>query len=176
MCWTLKGGWWRTSTTAFRYALIVYGVANTAAVLIATRSSLFVTTTPAAIVIRKILSAVYAVVAFATLAMRSAPSAPSSPSRRWPVFAPSPAVPVSDPSWSSYHPLRRAPCRRSWTRRGSMAAEDLSRELTIATLASKAASDRKHAALKRLYTGLSLMLLLGAMMIAALGPDPALSA
>ena len=54
--------------------------------------------------------------------------------------------------------------------------EQLSRELTIATLASKAASDRKHATLKRLYTGLWLMLLLGAMMIATLGLDSALGA
>jgi len=160
-----------------RYALIVYGVTNTAAVLIATRSDLFVTMTPAAIGILRVLSAVYAVVAFATLAyaIRSfhpkltletmagvRALASGAGVRPFLVILPSPA-PIPMP----------AELDAAWER---TSREELSRELTIATLASKAASDRKHATLKRLYTGLWLMLLLGAMMIATLGLDSALGA
>ena len=157
-----------------RYALIVHGVTNTAAVLIATRSSLFVTMAPAALVILKILSAAYAVVAFATLAYAIRSFRPKltletmagmralaggAAVRPLLVILPS-AAPIPMP----------AELDAAWER---TSREELSRELTIATLASKAASDRKHATLKRLYTGLWLMLLLGALMIATLGLESA---
>lgn len=153
-----------------RYALIVYGVTNTAAVLIITRSSVFVTVAPVTLAILKILAAVYTVVASVTLAYAIRSFRPKLTLATmaglralggdlgarpllviFPSAAPSPTPAELDTAWER------------------TSREDLSRELTIATLASKAASDRKHAALKRLYIGLSLMLLLGAMMLIALG-------
>ena len=158
-----------------RYALIVYGVTNTAAVLVATRSSIFVTMAPAAIVVLKILSGIYAVVAFVTLAyairsfrpkltletMAGVRALSKSTGVRplltiLPSAAPSPSPAELDQAWAR------------------ISREEVSQELTIATLASKAASDQKHAALKRLYTGLTVMLVLGALMLATLGLGSAL--
>jgi len=153
-----------------RYALIVYGVTNTAAVLIATRSSVFVSMAPEATAILKVIAAVYAVLAFVTLAYAIRSFRPKLTLETMagvraladgagvrplltilPSAAPSPSPAELDTAWER------------------ISREELSRELSIATLASKAASDLKHAALKRLYTGLTLMLILGAMMLVTLG-------
>lgn len=152
-----------------RYALIVYGVANTAAVLVLTRSSLFVTLSPPAVTLLKVVGAAYFIVALVTLAYAIRSFRPKLTLTKLPdpgflvpgtarpllVVFPSP-LPVPTPE-----ELDRALQQAS--------GEDLSRELTVATLTSKAASDLKYAALERLYTGLSLMLLVGALLLVILG-------
>ena len=155
-----------------RYALIVFGVINTAAVLVLARgNALSGGSGPTEWGVRLFVT-LYALLAFNTLrdALRSLrpplsatsltgigapPTLPQSGSET-PVALSVLPTGASRPSEEDYH--------RAWQR---ISGEELSRQLSIASLALSALGTSKLAALHKLYAGVTLSLLLTAVLIGA---------
>jgi hypothetical protein len=155
-----------------RYALIVFGVTNTAAVLVLARSEIFhETSAPAAWSVR-VVTALYTMLAVKILgdALRALRPQHSSSEiaaivtrvRQHDGFQARASVGVlpvgmNPPTEEEYH--------AGWQ---VLTPEELSWQLSVALLALGALTQKKHTALRRLYAGLTLSVLVTALLVATL--------
>jgi hypothetical protein len=155
-----------------RYALIVFGVVNTGAVLVLTRANVFGSGSgPAAWGVR-LFVALYALLVLNTLrdavqSLRPRLASTPIPSIGMRLVFPhdAPEMPLSlslmpmganRPSEEDYH--------KAWQ---GITGEELSRQLSVASLALGGLGETKLAALRRLYAGVALSLIVTAVLIAA---------
>jgi len=155
-----------------RYALIIFGVINTAAVLVLARGNVLSGGSGPTEWRVRLFVALYALLAFNTLrdALRSlrpplsataltgirAPRALPQDGSETPVAVRVLPTGASRPSEEDYH--------GAWQR---ISGEELSRELSLASLALSGLGTSKLSVLHKLYSGVTLSLLLTAVLIAA---------
>jgi hypothetical protein len=157
-----------------RYAMVVFGVANTGAVLIITRTELFARLSGAGLLVTRVVAVLYMLAAFMimmdairSLRPRLSPEDLARLGMSLPTFGPGSTVRallamlptgVEHPSLPDLH--------RAWQR---MSGEELSQELSMVFLVSKGQTDVKYSTLRRLYTSVAMMLVLVGLLVSALG-------
>ncbi|MFN8574113.1 MAG: hypothetical protein U0132_18795 [Gemmatimonadaceae bacterium] len=154
-----------------RYGLVIFGAVNTGVVVLLTKAPAFSELSPTAVMVLRAVAIVYVIVAFTVLgdSLRSLRPA-LSPKTLVHMLAGFTGPPRRDQVLLTLMPteknqLRLADLHRAWC---GVTGEQLSAELSQASVICSSMMDTKLVAVRRLYAALAVMLLLAAGSLAAL--------